>query len=216
MRRSQPFGLHAIGHSQRTLLEQLALRAVRVFGGVGRDGASLLGKGEIGITRRVGRLHGRVAGEHSGNAVFLLAPVHIRDAVPGRWLDQVSQPHARAKNVAGIGRLAAAGARSECGQQRAVPSVAADRQIRQPHFRQRTTQLTHGRDGGVSTRHLSEGVVAQVEAAAFQPRPRNAMGHKPAFPPLQAEAAAVKHAIVRINRGNQIVLNVAPILPQQR
>ena len=98
-----------------------------MLGGVGRDGASLLGEGEVGIARRVGRLHGGVAGEHSGNSVFLLAPVHIRDTVSGRWLNQVPQPHTRAKNVAGVGRLAAAGARPKRGQQRAVPSVAANR-----------------------------------------------------------------------------------------
>ena len=56
-------------------------------------------KGEVGVARRVGRLHGGVAGEHSGDFVFLLAPVHIRDTVSGRWLNQVPQPHTRPKNV---------------------------------------------------------------------------------------------------------------------
>ena len=42
------------------------------------------------------------------------------------------------------------------------------------------------------------------------------MRRQPVFPPFQAEGAAVKYAVVLINRGNQVVLNVAPILPQQR
>ena len=125
----QPFSFHPVATAKRTLLEQLALRAVRVLGRVGRHGAGLLGKGKVGIARRVGRLHRAIAGEHSGNAVFLLAPIDIRDAVSRRWLDQVSQPHTGAENVAGIGRLTAAGTRSKRGQERAVPSVATDRQI---------------------------------------------------------------------------------------
>ena len=128
--------------------------------------------------------------------------VSVADAVSGRRLDQAPLPYARAKNGAGIGRLAASGARSERGQQTTIAPVAADGQIRQPHFGQCAAQLPHGRDGGMRTRHLSEGVVAQVEAAALQPRPRDAMSGEPTFPAFQAKAAAVKHAVIAIDRGN--------------
>src|SRR4051812_1128410 len=111
---------------------------------VGRYGACLFGKGEVRITRHVSGLQRPIARESSSDSELLLAPVYVRDAKSGWWLNRVSQPYARTKNVAGIRRLTATGARPKRGQQRAVPFVAADCQIRQPHFRQCTTQLTHG------------------------------------------------------------------------
>ena len=186
------------------------------LGGVGRHGAGLLGEFEIGIAGQVGGLHRLVAGQHSRNAELLLAPVEIGNAIAfGRRLDQAAQPDARAEDVSRIARLAAAGARSECRQDRAVAAVAADREIGQPHLGQGAAQLAHRRHGGVGPRHLPEGVVAQIEPAALQRGQGMPCVDQPAFPAFQAKAAAVKHAIVAINLGNQIVLDVGPVLPQQ-
>ena len=82
----QALRFHAVLHAEDALLEQLALRPVRFLGGVGRDGAGLLGEREIGIAGPVGRLHRAIAGQRGGDSEFLLRPVDIGDAVAGGGL----------------------------------------------------------------------------------------------------------------------------------
>ena len=98
---------------QHALLEQLALGPVGRLGGVGGDRARLLGEGQVGVARSVGRLHGRIARQGSRNAEFLLLPVHIGDGVARRRFDQPAQPDAGAKYKSSIARLIAPRARSE-------------------------------------------------------------------------------------------------------
>ena len=113
MRKAKAAGFHAVLDRQHTLLEQLALGPVRRLGGVGGDGAGLLGEGEIGVARSVGRLHGRIARQGSRNAELLLLPVHIGDGVARRRFDQPAQPDAGAKYKSSIARLIASRARSK-------------------------------------------------------------------------------------------------------
>ena len=79
---------HAVLNAKGAGFEQFPRRAVALFGGVGGNGAGLLGEGEIGITGQIGRLHRPIAGQGRANAEFLLAPINIGQAEAGRWLDQ--------------------------------------------------------------------------------------------------------------------------------
>ena len=135
---------HAVCDAEDALLEQLALRLVRFLGGVGRDGAGLLGERKIGIAGLVGRLHGAIAGQRSRDAELLLRPVDVGDAVAGRRLDQAAQPDARAENEFRVARLVAARAAPEGGQDRAVAAVAADGEIVEP---QSESALRNSRSG---------------------------------------------------------------------
>jgi hypothetical protein len=140
----QSLGFHTVGDRQRALLEQFTGWTVGTLGGVGGHGAGLFGEFEVGIPRRICRLHGTIAGQHGGNAMLLLAPVDIGDAVAFRRKDQTAQPHARAKDVTGIARLAAASAGAEGGQNRAISAIMPDGEIVQPQFGQRAAQFAHG------------------------------------------------------------------------
>ena len=159
--------------AEHALLEQLARRAVRFLGGVRRDGAGLLCEGQIRIAGLVGRLHRVVAGQRGGDSKFLLRPIDVGDAVARRRLDQPAQPDSRAEDELRIARLIAPGARAERRQDCAIAAVLADGEIVQPHLRQRAAQLAHRRHRRIRLRHLAERVVAQVEPAAFEPRPGN-------------------------------------------
>ena len=92
---------------------------VGLLGGVGGDGAGLLGEFEVRIARQVGGLHGGIAGQHRSDAVFLLAPVDVGDAVAFGRLDQAAQPHLGPKMY-----------RVLLGWQRPVRDRNADRMVR--------------------------------------------------------------------------------------
>ena len=68
----QAFGFHAVLHRQHARLEQLALRAVGLLGGISRDCTGLLRERQVGVARPVGSLHVGVARQRRRDAEFLL------------------------------------------------------------------------------------------------------------------------------------------------
>src|SRR5262249_60023788 len=102
--------------------------------------------------------------------------------------------------------LAAARPWPERRQDCTVTPIAANGKIRQPQLTQGTPKLPHRRYRGIGARHLAERVVAQVEAAAGELGPRDAMCSKPSPPQFEADAAAFEYAVILVDRRNEVVL----------
>ena len=100
-------------------------------------------------------------------------------------------------------------------QDRAVAAVAADSKIGEPHVRQGAAQLAHRRHRRVRLGHLPECPVGEFELPGVGGRPGNAVRGEPVLPAFLPETAAVEHAIVAIDLGDQFVLDSGPMPPQQ-
>ena len=156
------------------VLKSWRASAVRDFSCVGRQGADLLAEGQIGIAACVGRQHRHIARQCGGDREFLHRPINIGEAVTRRRLHQAAQPDTRAEDEFRIARLVAACTRSERRQDRAVTPVSPDREIVQAQLRHRATQLAQWRDDRPRLGRLAKRVIAEVEPAAFESRPRDA------------------------------------------
>jgi len=79
-------------------------------------------------------------------------------------------------------------------------------QIVQPQFGQAAAQLSQGRYNRIGLRHLTESIIAQIEAATFQEWPGKAVGFAPDVETIGLEGAAFVDAIININGSNQLIL----------
>src|SRR5262245_19616809 len=77
-------------------------------------------------------------------------------------------------------------------------------------------QLMHWSDRRISARHLPAGVATKLQLAAFEAWPGNAVSSKMGRPMLGLEGAAIKDAIISVNLRDQLILDVTPVLPEQR
>src|SRR6516165_7761235 len=136
---------------------------MRALGGVWRYCPRLFGKGEIGITRQVGLLHGHIAAQGGGNAKLLLFPVEISNSIAWLGFDQAANPDTRSEDVLGIGGLVTARAGLEGAQQTPVTAIATDREVLKPQFGQIVAQLAQGRDLRVGFGLMAECIVAEVK-----------------------------------------------------
>src|SRR6476620_11496482 len=115
-----------------------------------------------------------------------------------RWLDQTSQPNARAEYVLGVAGLVAAGTRAKGRQDRAVAPVPSHGQVVQAKFGQRTTQLPQWRNGGIGAGHMAERVIIKCQVPAFEQWPWDLVGGQPAGKTIGFERAAFINPIVEI------------------
>ena len=92
----------------------------------------------------------------------------------------------------------------------------SDREIVQPHLAQHVPQFAKRRKRRMRARHLFEHVVTQVELPILEPRPRDVGTAQPGCKSFGLEGAAIKYAVVGIDIGDQLVLDVEPMALQTR
>ena len=81
-------------------------------------------------------------------------------------------------------------------------SIMSDGKIIKAHLRHSVTQFVQRRDHRVTLRHLPERIAGQIQRAALQPRPGNAVPNQVGFEQRNLERAAIIHAIVRVDGGD--------------
>jgi hypothetical protein len=83
---------HGVLNRQHASLELIPKRSMTCLGRLGRGGAGLFGEFQIRVAGMVCLHHQRIARQGCGDAEFLLAPVHVSDAISGRRFDQPTKP----------------------------------------------------------------------------------------------------------------------------
>ena len=104
------------------------------------------------------------------------------------WLRPV-----RARNADKIVRLRPSG-----------PTARSDKRISD----RAAAQFTQRCDRRIGASHLTKRIVAQIEPSTIQLRPRNLILDKPCSETISLERSPVVHAIVTIDLGDELILDV--------
>ena len=194
------------------LLEQLARRSVRLFGGAFRPAPACLARPDRDRLS-IGRHHSRIAREGCGDPEFLLFPIDVGDAIARRRLDQPTQPHARPEDELGVARLVAPGAgRNADSKQRLRPSLPTAKSLSRILRKEKRNSRNGDTSGWAAP---SVGKSRRIDPASRNPV--GAMEYRPGQPinkQIVLERAAFKYAVVLIDIRNEGELDTVPVAAQ--
>src|SRR5262245_23104618 len=62
---------------------------------------------------------------------------------------------------------------------------------------------------------MAKGIVTEIELSAFEQRPGNVLSCQPPGEAIGFEGATIKHTVIDVDLGDQLVLDVCPTLPEE-